>query len=136
MKTPYKLFDGNTVELEVSPIIAEALADFEREDDNTARKERWRNEASIDAFFEETGWEPADTTVDIENDYLAREEKEILLAAVGRLSDKQQRLVRLRYYEEKTEHEIAVILGINQSNVHRQLETVQNTLKKYLAKHL
>ena len=87
-------------------------------------------------MYEETGWEPADTTVDIEGGYIAKEEKETLLEGIAELTERQRRLVRLRYYEEKTTYEIAAILGINQSNAHRQLETIHNALKKYFEKPL
>lgn len=130
MKTTYTLTDGKTVEIEVSA----ELADFIREDKNAARNKRRHNEISIDALREETGWEPIDTAADIETVLIADEERQTLLAAVSRLSDKQRRLVNLRYYEEKTEYEIAAILGINQSNVHRQLNTIHNALKKILEK--
>ena len=136
MKTPYKLSDGQAPELEVNPAVAKLLADFAREDRNAARNERRRKEVSIEAMYEETGWEPADTSVNIETEYIANEETEILLAAVSRLSEKQQRLIRLRYYEEKTVTEIAVILNIHHSNVVRQLETIHKQLKKYFEKLL
>ena len=136
MKTIYKSADGQAIELEVNSAVAELLADFAREDRNEARKERWRNEVSLDAMYEETGFEPTDTAADIELDYIANEENDTLFAAVSGLSEKQRRLVWLRYYEEKTESEIAVILGINQSNVHRQLETIHKALRKYFEKLL
>jgi RNA polymerase sigma factor (sigma-70 family) len=131
MKTPYEFRDGKTAEIEVSSAVAEVLAGFAREDENEARNKRRRNEASIEAMYEETGWEAVDTTVNIEADYIASEEKETLLTAVEQLSEKQQRLVWLYYYEEKSSYEIATILGINQSNVIRQLETISKVLKKY-----
>lgn len=134
MKTTYTLADGKTVEIEVSAELATTLADFIREDKNEARNKRRHNEISIDALREETGWEPIDTAADIETVLIADEERQTLLAAVSRLSDKQRRLVNLRYYKEKTEYEIAAILGINQSNVHRQLNTIHNALKKILEK--
>lgn len=134
MKTTYTLTDGKTVEIEVSAELAATLADFIHEDKNAARNKRRHNEISIDALREETGWEPIDTAADIETVLIADEERQTLLAAVSRLSDKQRRLVNLRYYEEKTEYEIAAILGINQSNVHRQLNTIHNALKKILEK--
>mgnify|MGYP005918609317 CR=1 FL=1 len=134
MKTTYKLADGKTVEIEVSAELAATLADFNRKEQNEARKYRRRKEVSIEALKDETGWEPIDTAADIATVLIADEEKATLLAAVSRLSDKQRRLVNLRYYEEKTEYEIAAILGINQSNVHRQLNTIHNALKKVLEK--
>lgn len=134
MKTTYTMADGKAVEIEVSAKFAVTLADFIREDKNEARKYRWRKEVSIEALKEETGWEPIDTAADIETVLIADEEKQTLIMAVSRLSDKQRRLIRLRYYEEKTEYEIAAILGIHQSNVHRQLNTIHNALKKILEK--
>lgn len=133
-KIKYTSTDGKTATIEVNSAVAELLADFEREDRNAARNKRRHNEISLDAMRGETGWEPADTAADIETVLIADEERQTLLAAVARLSDKQRRLVNLRYYEEKTEYEIAVLLGINQSNVHRQLNTIHNALKKILEK--
>lgn len=133
-KIKYTFTDGQTATIEVKSAVAELLADFVREDKNAARNKRRHNEISLDAMREETGWEPIDTAADIETVLIADEEKTTLLAAVSRLSDKQRRLIRLRYYEEKTEYEIAAILGINQSNVHRQLDTIHNALKKILEK--
>ncbi len=133
-KIKYTLADGQAANIEVNATIAKTLADFAREDENEARKYRWRKEVSLDAMKDETGFEPMDTAVDIEGAYIAREETANLSAAVARLTDKQRRLVALRYYEDKTEYEIAGILGINQSNVHRQLKTVHNVLKKYFEK--
>lgn len=130
----YITTDGQTATIEVNSAVAELLADFEREDKNAARNKRRHNEISIEALKDETGWEPIDTAADIETTLIADEERQTLLAAVARLSDKQRRLVNLRYYEEKTEYEIATILGINQSNVHRQLNTIHNALKKLLEK--
>lgn len=132
MKTTYTLADGKTATIEVNSAVAELLEDFERGDKNAARNKRRHNEISIEALKDETGWEPIDTAADIETVLIADEEKQTLLAAVARLSDKQRQLIHLRYYEEKTEYEIAAILGINQSNVHRQLNTIHNALKKLL----
>ena len=134
MKTIYKTGNGQTAELEVSTAVAELLAGFDREDKNAARKERQRKETSLDAMYEETGFEPTDTSIDIETDYIAQEEKAALLAAVSELSEKQRRLVALYYYEEKTLREIGGILGVHFSCVQRQLETVHKKLKNLLEK--
>lgn len=131
-KIKYTLSGGQAVEVEVNAEIAEMLADFEREDENAARKYRWRNEVSIDALKEKTGWEPTDNTVDIETDYIVKEEKETLLAAVARLTEKQQRLIQLYYYEEKTSTEIAAMQGVDPSAIRHQLKTVREKLKKLL----
>lgn len=132
MKQFYKLSDGKIAEIEVNPAVAKLLTAFQREDESAARKRRRRKEVSIEAMNEETGWEPTDTSVNIETDFIVNEEKETLLAAIARLSDTQRQLIQFRYYEKKTVTEIAVILGIHHSNVIRQLETIHNALKKYL----
>ena len=131
MKAPYKLANGKTAELEVNSAVAEALADFKRQDDNEERKKRWRNEISLDALYEETEWEPTDTTVNIEADFLVQEETKTLLAAMARLSEKQRRLIRLYYYEEKNFTEIAAIFRINRRSVSKQIETIHKKMKKY-----
>jgi len=134
VKKDYTTADGKTVELEVIEEVNEVLVQFEREDKNERRNTRRRNEASIDGMFGETGWEPTAITVDIEQEYERKEELETLAKAVASLTATQQRLVQFRYYEGKTECEIAAILGINQSNVHRQLETIHKALKKFFEK--
>jgi len=131
MKAPYTLAGGKEIEVNVTSAVAGLLAQIKREDDNEERKFRWRNEASIEAMYDETGWEPTDKTVDIEADYIAKEERNTVQAAIAGLSEKKRLIIRLRYYEGKTEVEIATILGINQSSVHRRLETIHKTLKKY-----
>ena len=130
MKSPYKFVDGQAVEIEVNSAVAEQLAVFAREDENAACKKRWRNEISLDALHEETEWELTDAAVDIESDYFVREETEFLQTAIKKLSEKQQRLIQLYYYEEKKLREIAVILGIHFSCVQRQLETIHKRLKE------
>jgi len=112
---------------------------FRIEDEKQSRYERRRNAASIEALSRETdesgaesNWKPHDPTANVEEQFLACESKEELLMALSKLSAKQQQLVRLYYYEEKTEAEIAQELGINQSNVSRQLETIHKQLKGFL----
>ena len=58
------------------------------------------------------------------------EDYDALLAAAG-LTEKQKRLVRLYYIEEKTSYEIAPILGINRRSVNKQIETIEKKIKKY-----
>ncbi len=134
MNTPYKLSNGKTVDIEVNLAVDTALTDLDRQASNEARKYRRRHEASIEAMREETGWEPTDTRVDIEAEYIKKEETAELMAAISRLSPKQQRLIRLYYYEGKTMREIADIFGLNSSSISGQLDTIKKMLKKYLEK--
>jgi len=131
MKKDYTTANGKTVEVEVTAQVGEILVQFGREDDNASRRARWRNEASVEGMNEETGWEPTDTAVDIEADYEEREEKATLAAAVAGLPEKQRRLVRLRYCEDKTVEEIGRLLGASKQAVSKQLATIHKALKKY-----
>ena len=131
MKVPYQLSGGKTIEVKANPAVAELLAGYEREDGNEKRNKRRRNNASIDELYEATGWEPTDTSVDIEAGYIAQEEKETAFFGIAQLSEQQQQLIRLRYYEGKTEREIAAILGISQPAVHKQFVKIHTALRKY-----
>lgn len=82
---------------------------------------------------ERTGWQPADKTVNIEADYIARESAGEIERAIGRLNDKQKELVRLRYYEDKPFVEIARLLGVSKSAITQQFATIHKILKKLLS---
>lgn len=133
MKTDYKTADNKTIEIEVKVEVSEILVTFERQDASARRKARRHNEASIEAFKDKTGWEPT-STVDIETEYAEREEQEALSAAIAKLGEKQRRLVRLRYYENKTNEEIARELGVSRPAVTQQFGTIHKELKKFFEK--
>lgn len=132
-KISYRFSNGQKVEVEVDTTIeaAEVLVTLERQDASSRRKARRHNEASVEEMHEQTGWEAIDESQNIEAEFEEREEKETLLQAVAQLSKKQQRLVQLYYYEEKSFTEIATILGIDRRNVSRQLETIHKQLKNF-----
>ena len=134
METPYRLAGGRIVEVETGAETAEQLAVFERKERSERRKARRRKDVSIEVLYEETGWELTDITVNIEADYIAKEERESLAAAVSGLSEKHRRLVRLKFYEQKTDAEIASLLGISRPAVTQQLGTIKTVLKKLLEK--
>ena len=134
MKKDYTMANGKTVELDVTAEINEILVKFERRDKNEKRNKRRRNEASVEGMFEETGWEPTDKTVNIERDYDESEEKETLADAITGLNERQKLIVQLHYYEEKTEREIAALLGVSQPAVNKQLAVIHKTLRKYFEK--
>ena len=128
-------FDGEkTIEAEVTEEVAAALKEFGREDENEKRNTKRRKDVSVEGMFDGTGWEPMDTTVDIEQQYEEKEEREMLADAVAALTDKRRKLVQLRYYEDMTECGIAEILGVSQQAVSQQLTTVYKELKKYFEK--
>ncbi|MCL2061169.1 MAG: sigma-70 family RNA polymerase sigma factor [Firmicutes bacterium] len=132
MKVQYKLANGQAVVVEVSAEIALYLDEQKRAEENFSRKERWRNEASLDAFREETGWEPADPYANVEVIAEANEERERVDRLVSRLTDKQQNVFRLYFFDGCTAKEIAKDLGVSESAVLQQLVTIRKNLKKLL----
>ena len=130
----YEFADGAVceVETEVSEAVAELLADFERKDKNYARNLRRRGEISLDGLKAETGWEPIDPNADVETQVLQRETLSELYKAKSQLNEKQRKIIRLFYYEEKTFSEIAKNLGVNRRSVSKQLDTILKKLKNIL----
>lgn len=110
------------------------------DDCETCQKRRYPRIIELDkplASDDEDGGEPQYFDISADEKGYAEieenEESEALIAAAG-LSEKQKRLVRLYYIEEKTVCEIAVILGISQPAVSQQLTTIKTALKKYFEK--
>lgn len=75
------------------------------------------------------------TEVDIINKPIEEQiEKQILLDAVERLSDREKHIMKLRYglygYDEKTQKEVADIIGISQSYISRLEKRIIKKLRK------
>ena len=134
MKIKYRLANGKTVEVEVTDEQANVIVDINRKSDSNDRKfsERARKEASLNYLNAEYDWEPTDKTVDISAEVERNDEAGRVRRAVGTLSIRHQEIVRLYFFEHKTQAEIAKILGIDQSGIQRQLQTIYKSLKKIL----
>jgi len=126
----YKTADG--VIVKVTGGVAELLIQFDREEKNERRYARRRGQTSVERMNEEMGWEPVDKSVNIAADYIKSEERESLKSLLARLSEKERRLVQLRYYERKTVAEIGGILKISHQAVSKQLSKIHSTLKNFL----
>lgn len=74
---------------------------------------------------------------DVMKDLECEEEKKALLAAVGRLHKREQLIINLRYglngYEEKTQKEVADMLGISQSYISRLEKRILERLKREMS---
>lgn len=57
-------------------------------------------------------------------------EKVALMESLNHLAEREQELIRLRYFEEKTQAEIAKEFGISQVQVSRLEKKILNTLRK------
>lgn len=134
MKRPYRTRDGKIVVIETKPEVAEQLDCLERREASARRKARRHNESSIEERYEQTGWEFADRNANIEANYIEREEKEMLATAIKNLTEKQQRLIRLYYYKNKTESEIAREFGISHQAISKQLAKIHKAIIKFFEK--
>ncbi len=91
---------------------------------------------SIEALIEQD-FDIPDPDGDIEESILERrdeEEKERLYKAIEQLTPRQQEMVRLFYFEKKSQREIAEILGIDYRTVQEAMERLKASLKRNFEK--
>ncbi len=89
------------------------------------------NKLSLDRMKDE-GVDIEDRRQDVEQNYIDEEEKRELYAAIAKLTPRQKELVRLIYFEEKSQEEVAAMLGISQCTISLTLKKAAETLKKIL----
>ena len=135
-KIQYRLASGKTVEVEVTEEQAEVIIKTKRKFENNETKFKLRKlrETSLEQIRDDYDWEQADDTIDVQGEFERTETAEEVRQAVETLNAKQRELVRLYFYEEKTQVEIAAIFGVDQSCIAKQIKTVCGKLKKLLAK--
>lgn len=97
------------------------------------------NLISLDAYLEQTHEKPVDSLIENEknlpeNAYQEKENKQILIDAINSLSEKQQQVITLYYYEELTLKEISKILGVSESRVSQIHSNCMKILKNKLGK--
>ena len=80
-----------------------------------------------------------DKQSDLEANYIeqetTKEEYESLHAAIAMLSKRQQEIVRMIYFEGKTQEEVRTQLGIAKSTMAEAIERIHNALRKNLEKN-
>ena len=87
-------------------------------------------EAEWEDFFDPAGPDSEKP----ETRMLASESKEELLLAIGKLSEREQRIIALKYWSGLGNKEIAEIMGLNYSNVGTILSRALKVLRKDLEK--
>jgi RNA polymerase sigma-B factor len=71
-----------------------------------------------------------------EDDEQARAEARIVLApVVQRLAERDRRILRLRYFEDRTQREIGEDIGVTQMQVSRLLSRILDDLRDALEEH-
>ena len=71
----------------------------------------------------------------VEDQVLRKMQREMLHKALSLLSGEEEELIRLLFFEERTEREVAELMGIYHNAVHKQkkrtLHKLKNILKKF-----
>lgn len=129
-----KIKSGVIIEVNVSAEQAEIMVDLNRKFESHERKFKRRTlkETSLEYLNDEYGWVPEDESVNVQGEVEHNFDAERVRQAVACLNSKQREIVRLYFYEGKTEREIAVIFGVDGAGIHRQIKTIKKALKKLL----
>lgn len=103
-----------------------------------AGKNATGNTLSLDEFKED-GVEILDRSVDLETAYIENEEwtsnQERLHKAISQLTPRQQEMVRMIYFEGKTQEEVRAYYGIAKSSMSEAMQRIFDSLKKFLEKN-
>ena len=103
-----------------------------------AGKNATGNTLSLDEFKED-GVEILDRNVDLETLYIENEERtsnqERLYKAISQLTPRQQEMVRMIYFEGKTQEEVRAYYGIAKSSMSEAMQRIFDSLKKFLEKN-
>ena len=129
----YRLVEVDTGEQ--AELVKELNRDFEREDKRA--KALWARYQSLEELAEQ-GEIIKDDSPDPEETLLQKERlkqmKVLTHKALKKLSPRQQEIVRMAYFEEKSQAEIARELGITEGSVSITLERAKVNLRKILEK--
>ncbi len=124
-------FDGKKlVIIEVTDEFAAQYAEMERKDKLIERKETRRHQ-SLDKSLE-NGWDVADPRSDVQAQVERNEAISRLHNAIAALSPKQRELLRLAYFENMPQTEIAARKGVRKTAINNRLTRILARLKKLL----
>ena len=76
----------------------------------------------------------SDSRVDVLAELVAEEERMALWEALGQLKERDRELIRELYFNERTERELAEMLGVRQPAIHKRKVRILETLKIFLKK--
>ena len=126
MKIKY-VFCNEEVEIEVSEEWGAIILDMDREEYNNNHAET-RRHCSLDALDRDDNNIPSGE--DLEADYLEKEEREELHAAIKQLSPRQQGLIKQVYFEGRKYTDIAVEEGKKESAIRNATNRATKKIKK------
>ena len=76
-----------------------------------------------------------DTSMSNEEKYEMDLNNEIIKEAISKLNPRQQEMVRLLYWEGKSQKDLCEIYGVSKQAISNALDRIHNTLKKILKKN-
>ncbi len=91
-------------------------------------------EDSLDRLMDDNAEQFTDHHESVEDMVLRKISAEKLYQALTELSEKERELIVALFFKEKTERELAAVLGISQPAVHKQKNKILKKLKTFLEK--
>ena len=141
-KVYYKLNRYQVTKVEVETAEQEqAVKMLNRDTDRFAKSEDTYREryASLDEMYEESGFEPADDSPTPEEQFLENEKNEAIKKqvhkALRQLNPRQQAMVQMVFFEDKSQDEVAEYFGISKQAVSNAMQRIYAALKKTLEKN-
>ena len=129
-----KAFEGLTQELGREPTTAELAEHLDMDEDETVEAV-WARllyaSRSVDRESARTGATILES-LESEETGPSLEDRLLLEAAIASLGDREARIVELRFMEDKTQQEIAEIIGVSQMHVSRLLTGALQDMKDFL----
>ena len=127
----YTFADGTTSVVEVSEEIGNVIIDFNRKEDSADRRHR-RHDCSLEAY--NVGDDLVASDEDIAADFIEKQDREQLYAAIQKLKPNQQDLISKLFFEGISQDEYARINGITKGAVSQRKEVAIKKLKLFLKK--
>jgi len=129
-KIIYKFADGTQKEVEVSDEFYAQYQKLEKAEKNKNRAET-RRHISL-SQIQENGFEPIFQELSPEEILNKKETKKEVLKAISLLKPKEQELVFMYFYDNKTIEQIAEILNVQKPAISKHLSRILEKLKKIL----
>lgn len=132
-KILYSLADGKQICVEVSTPVKDLLEQADRQIRSQRRQQRRYLDIAeyIEGESEALMYQPQEDIADLLG---KMETNERLYAAIGKLTEIQQRRLSMYYFDEMTTRQIAELENVNHSSVVRTISGALESLRKHLTK--
>lgn len=93
------------------------------------RKKARRKEMPLDDTSDEIS---SDMSIDLESSVLERTSLEELMRTISRLSEEDQMVMRMKFFQHASDREIAIAMGIKKVSVRSRLSRARNRIRRML----